>query len=80
MSDIREKAEKIIDYLNGTCMSLQEALEKYNAEGLENNSEFCAILDEKLFECERCNWWHEQSEMPERNDDRWICADCTFDT
>lgn len=71
--------EEVAEELRGTCDSLQTVLERNDMEGMDNDAEFCAALDALVFECECCMWWHEQSEMGERNDDRWICESCTED-
>lgn len=69
----------VADELRGTCNSLLQVLEQHDAEEMELNSEFCDALDSHVFECQRCNWWFEQSEMADRKDGEWICEDCTDD-
>lgn len=69
-------AEKIADQLRGTCTFLSTALEAIDREELEDDATFCAHLDSLVFCCVRCDWWHEQSEMAERDDDEWICQQC----
>jgi len=65
--------------LQGTCQSLTEALEKHDMGEAEDDIEFCQALDELVFCCEKCGWWYEQNEMAEREDEAWICEDCTDD-
>lgn len=72
-------AEKIAHTLRGTCSSVGAELEAIDREELEMDGEFCARLDSLVFCCVRCDWWHEQSEMAERDDDEWICEDCDRD-
>lgn len=71
--------EEIAEILRGSCESLGNVLEREDMDGMDNDAEFCARLDSLVFCCETCDWWHEQSEMGQRNDDRWICEDCTRD-
>lgn len=66
--------EKIIYYLNGSCMSLEQALEDYEVPELEDNDSFLSYLDNEIFRCECCNWWCPISEMSEQGD--WECRDC----
>lgn len=58
--------------LQGTANSIASLGEEF--EDLQLNDEFCAKLDELVFECTCCNWWFEQSEMSENED--WVCIDC----
>jgi len=69
--------EEIADELRGSCQMLSSVLERHDMDGADNDSDFCARLDALVFCCEICDWWHEQSEMGERDDDRWICEQCT---
>lgn len=71
--------EEIAEELRGTCDSLQTVLERNDMDGMDNDAEFCAALDAIVFECTCCQWWHEQSEMGDRDDDQWICQSCTDD-
>jgi hypothetical protein len=59
--------------LLGTCRSVLEVLEAQGLdEGLEDDAEFCAALDDTAFCCEECGWWSEPHECGE--DGR--CEDC----
>lgn len=71
--------QDIAEELRGSSQSLQNVLELNDMDGMDNDATFCADLDSLVFCCECCEWWHEQSEMGERTDDRWICEDCTRD-
>ena len=66
--------EKIIYHLNGSCTSLEQALEDYEVPELEDNDAFLSYLDNEIFRCERCSWWCPISEMSEQGD--WECRDC----
>lgn len=73
-----EIARKVAEYLQGTCSSVAVALETlgYDDE-LSLDDEFCAVLDDLVFECTTCNWWYEQSEMAD--DDERQCEECAGD-
>lgn len=75
MSKWPKTAEYIAGELRGTCDSLLNALERYEMEGAEDDTDFCFDLDSHVFCCEQCDWWCEQSEMAEDQED-WICEDC----
>lgn len=69
--------DEIAYELQGSCQSLQNVLERHDMDGMDDDLEFCHALDRLVFCCEQCEWWFEQSEMGERDDDRWICRECT---
>lgn len=69
--------EQIAEELRGTCNSLQRVLEQNDMDGADDDMSFCLALDAIVFCCESCEWWHEIGEMGERDDDRWICEECT---
>ena len=49
--------DEILEYLQGSCESLSNALELFNAPDLANNTEFLAYLDNTYFNCTCCGWW-----------------------
>ena len=51
------KFDEIIAYLKGTCLTLHEVLETFNAIELENSDEFMKRLDDEIFYCDECGWW-----------------------
>lgn len=71
--DKREIAARVADELNGSCNSLLSALGE-DCEHLQDDAEFCAELDSRVFLCEQCGWWDEICNMAEG--DEWICEDC----
>lgn len=79
MTDQLTDAARIIaSDLQGTCMSLTEALERAGLPAeLELNIDFCNELDQLVFECENCGWWYELSEMSETKN--YTCTDCEAD-
>lgn len=71
-----EKARIIAEELQGTCNSLQFALESHEWDGADNSQDFCDTLDSLVFECKVCNWWCETSEMSHDEEHDWECEDC----
>jgi hypothetical protein len=69
--------EEIAEELRGTSQTLCLVLEHNDMDGADNDPAFCASLDALVFCCEQCEWWCEQSEMGARDDERWICEECT---
>ena len=66
--------EKIVYHLNGSCISLEQALEDYEVPELEDCMPFLNYVDNEIFRCESCSWWCPISEMSEVGD--WECRDC----
>lgn len=68
--------EHIVNQLRGSCDSLASLGPE--AEELENNTDFCAYLDERIFCCTRCGWWCDQDEeaSEEHGLAEWTCRDC----
>lgn len=66
--------EKVVYQLNGSCDSIEQALEDYEVPELEDNDSFLSYLDNEIFRCECCSWWCPISEMSEQGD--WACRDC----
>lgn len=68
-------ARKVAEHVQGTGMSLPAAFEALDMpESLQDDSRFCAELDQLVFCCTCCDNWYEQSEMSENED--WVCEDC----
>lgn len=73
------KLDKIIDYLQGTCNTLDGAVEIIidgNLDSSDLSMEELEYLDDRIFLCECCGWWYEVSEMSEQDQ---YCDDC-FET
>lgn len=66
--------EKIIYELNGTCDSMEHVLEHCEALDLQDHMPFLNYLDNQIFLCESCGWWHPISEMADN--DNWECRNC----
>jgi len=67
----------IIDHISGSCEDLYEYLEN-NAEDLIDYLPFLEYLDNYIFRCEQCGWWHPVAEMAV-TEDVIICDDCYSD-
>lgn len=68
--------ETIIDSLQGSCQSLTQVLADNDASPLQDDKEFLAELDSRIFCCTQCDWWCETSEQ---SDDGERCDDCNSD-
>lgn len=52
----------LIDYLKGTCHSLDDACETFGFQEDDLTPEELEQLDEEIFCCGTCDWWHESDE------------------
>lgn len=81
----RSQVQEVVDYLQGNCVSIGEALytlfETSQAD-LENELEFCDYLDGRLFLCCQCGWWYEVGDWtdygskPEDARNEEYCTSC----
>lgn len=79
-----DQFEKIINYLQGSCMNMEEAIHHTT-----ENDDLCedditesqmAHLDQEIFLCTDCNWWCEISEEVKSEEDGEMgCRDCNPD-
>jgi len=68
---------QIVDYIMGTCQSIDEVLAKFGYEELDY--EAALYIDERIFCCSACEWWCEISEMGddwEDFTDEPACEEC----
>lgn len=80
--------DEVIEYLQGTCKSIDEALneclddeEVQWMSDVENEMEFCGFIDERIFNCARCGWWCETGDWITDEDPNWdpseeTCTQC----
>jgi len=72
--------QNIIDYLQGTCMTLQAACQAYGYEEEDLTTEQLETIDQEIFLCTSCGWWHEQGESSEHSPDgENYCIECGND-
>ncbi len=67
--------ERLCEYLQGTCHTLQEGLDAIHPDMSDDeltDDEHRRIADE-IFRCETCSWWHEAHE----EDADGNCPDCS---
>lgn len=60
-----EQMQQLIDYLQGTCMSVDEALMRlFDVDqcDIDNEMEMCEYLDQRIFLCVQCGWWYESGD------------------
>jgi hypothetical protein len=65
----------VVDFLQGTAMTLSSALETLYP-GMDEDDltqDDHSNLDELIFNCETCGWWCETSERDEESN----CEDCS---
>lgn len=70
--------EEIIQHLNGTCQSLDEALNTFEASDLLDYLPFLNYLDNEIFLCHECGWWCSISEevSEDYGKQELTCSDC----
>lgn len=68
--------EEIAEELRGTPTFISTVLEKYEMEHLEDDIEWCLSLDDLVFCCEVCDWWHTLSECADSGRSQGICEEC----
>jgi len=55
------KAQELVDYLLGSCYTIEDALvavlEVESLDELENELEVLELIDRQIFRCEQCDWW-----------------------
>lgn len=79
-----EQIEKIIDYLQGSCKTMQDGItgitEDDNLSEEDITDEQMAHIDQEIFLCTDCGWWCEISEETKSvNDSELGCRDCNPD-
>ena len=68
----------LIEYLQGSCKSLQEGIRAISDEEFTEDDLTSADyeeIDNEIFECIECGWWHEVGDMSEDADEN-ICIEC----
>lgn len=64
---------EIIEHLNGTCKSTDEAAQAF---GVEEEEVLKAIIETQQIECcTDCSWWCEFDELCDESG-QYICLDC----
>lgn len=70
----------IVDALNGTCNTLQEALDDHypDMDEMELTSSDHDIIGNQIFRCGTCGWWCEIDEAKENDGSKEDeCQDCS---
>lgn len=62
-------APELADRLRGTAVSMPEW-------AYEASKAFHAQLDDLIFECARCNWWHDVSALTNDDVGEQVCVEC----
>jgi hypothetical protein len=68
----------VVDYLRGTCLSLDDAVTALAAQELADHMPFLNHLDQEIFCCNQCGWWCDQDEEASEDHglDEWTCTEC----
>jgi anaerobic selenocysteine-containing dehydrogenase len=69
---------KVAEHLQGTCGTLQGALDDLY-EGMnedELTSDDHQTIDQEVFQCTTCGWWCEISDNVDSESGEMICTDC----
>lgn len=71
-----EELNIIESYLVGSCKTLANALEEIFAiDEHDLSPQACMDIDDRMFSCSLCSWWHNVDELSDVADDR-VCEDC----
>lgn len=69
--------QNIIDYLQGTCMTLQAACQAYGYEEDDLTAPQLEEIDSQIFLCTTCGWWYEIADSSEDSPDgENVCIEC----
>jgi len=69
----------LIEYLQGTCMTLDEGINDLypDCDSMILTTDDHTAIDNEIFLCEDCDWWYEICEQSE--DEPTKCKDCAGD-
>lgn len=70
--EMEARADRAAEELLGTCKGLHEVCP--NDE--QDDGDFCARLDELVYECEQCGWWYEAGDGQHGMGSGFYCDDC----
>ena len=79
-----EFTNEVIDYLQGTCKSLEEGIDTVaegndhdRFDGFSEKEIDHAMLDDAIFVCADCGWWCEAGDWGEETTDNGdVCSNC----
>lgn len=76
---LRDLADEVAADLVGTCQGLYDALGE-DREHLQDDIEFCRLLDDRVMECSTCGWWVEANDGDFPLDgNEFVCTECLGD-
>jgi len=79
---VKINIDEIIEYLQGSCKSLDEAVDTFypGLDSMDLEDEHYEAIDNALFLCEECGWWCEVGDYAMDQDmeivGENICGDC----
>jgi hypothetical protein len=69
----KKLTQELIEYLIGTCQSLDEGMSTLEIEDEELID--LEMIDDQMFRCEECSWWCEAGTWSEWQDG--VCNECS---
>lgn len=81
----RNQIDEIVNYLQGSCHTVDDAIyavtdgQLETIEEITNWQELFDILESQHFLCTRCGWWSEAGYYAEYVEEENVCADCDDD-
>lgn len=70
-----DRVEEVAEELVGTCESLRDVVTDAECD----DAEFLQALEELVFCCEACGWWHLVEELHNEGSED-LCPDCDEET
>lgn len=78
MSISKLQLDELIEYLKGSCMTTDEAMNNlFELSEDDLTSEQVEELWGEIFKCSTCGWWCEISEESGIDESELICNDCS---
>lgn len=71
--------QSMVDTLQGTCDTMQGALDDLypDMDESELTVEDWQFIENEIFLCATCGWWHEVCEMSEEDEGEQVCSHCS---
>lgn len=70
------KLQEVVDCLQGTCQTLETALDSCEVDHVHRENVMGRLLEEgEIFCCDACGWWCDTDELHNMAD-RELCNDC----
>lgn len=70
----KEQLHKLIEHLQGSCLSIDQACEELDIEYKDLSKKDLYNIDDKIFCCDNCGWWYDMGDLADKND--YWCRQC----